>query len=208
MGDFEKSDDSSSKSAMHVDESDDAAPDDDASAFTVAVVPSAEIIYKLFNSGLLDFGSAMHLTNSHDRFIEYHPYAGNRTVLCGGGHLAIIGYGTFNITVRTTTGRTVIRVEDGYYVPCFPTSVISYDQIERKNLFWEPRFGRLMREKDGRSKLPQHGGARHARPDRGQTGEPPDSHQGRPAGRHEVLRRMLRLRHHPDRSRREADPQP
>ena len=93
--------------------------------------------YVLCNSFILDCRATTHVCNNRRHFRTLTPasdsnlYAGDRTI-------AILGFGTVDMTVQLPQGRTkTASLSDVAYVPSFQTSTVSYRCFKDVGGYWD-----------------------------------------------------------------------
>ena len=93
--------------------------------------------YVLRDSFILDCGATTHVCNNRQRFHTFTP-ASDSNLYTGDRTIAILGFGTVDITVQLPQGRTkTASLSDVAYVPSFQTSTVSYRCFEDVGGHWD-----------------------------------------------------------------------
>jgi hypothetical protein len=96
-------------------------------------------------SFILDSGSSIHVSHDLGRFSNFRRAPRGHYAVCGGGSVAIQGYGEVDVVLANQKGRKrLLRLYNVAYCPDFPTSLVSLRLLEARGIDWSHRNGQLV----------------------------------------------------------------
>jgi transposase InsO family protein len=101
--------------------------------------------YLLYKSTLLDSGTTIDIFNDLSRFLNFKKAPQTHVVRCGNHLTRILGYGTVDVDVRQGNKQGILRIRDAAYCPDFITSLVSFVNLKKRNIFWDTEENQLYR---------------------------------------------------------------
>lgn len=89
---------------------------------------------------LMDSGATVHVFHDKTRFIGLYDSRTNERLKCGGGLVAIQGWGTIRLAL--TKGR-ILSLHRVAYISSFPINLVSLSKLESQGIDWEHRTGKM-----------------------------------------------------------------
>ena len=107
-------------------------------------------LYPLRNLALLDTGSTLHVFNQVARFNGLEPAQKGDFLWAGENKVPVEGYGTVDIKLgsKASTTNNILRLQRVAYCPNFAANLVSYRQLEKAGMYWDP-LNRYLRDNMG-----------------------------------------------------------